>query len=59
MHTIVILSDTLTADHPSVQKVKELFPECNLQILSKTAKESASNISPHQKAYLPPYGLNN
>ncbi len=41
MHTIIILSDTIKSDdHQIVCKLKELFPDCNIQILSKTAKES-------------------
>jgi len=41
MHTILILSDTIkNNDHQTVRQLKELFPDCNIQILSKTAKES-------------------
>ena len=50
MHTIVILSDTLTQDAPAVKNLKKLFPDCNIQIFSKTAKEShTDNISIRKK----------
>jgi hypothetical protein len=52
MHTIIILSDTLTRDSHIVKKVEELFPDCSVRLFCKTVQESASrDIDPILKAY--------
>ena len=40
MHTIIILSDTLTRDSDIVKKIEELFPDCTVRLFSKTVQES-------------------
>ena len=40
MHTIVILSDTLKHDDEIVVNIKKLFPDCTVQIFSKTVEAS-------------------
>ena len=60
MHTIVILSDTLTPDSQIVKKLHKLFPDCNVQIFSKTVEESNSiNMDSFLKGYFQNYKLNN
>lgn len=39
MHTIIILSDTLTHESHKIQSLKELFPDCGIQIFKKTTAE--------------------
>jgi hypothetical protein len=58
MHTIVILSDTLKHGDQDIQRIKELFPECSVQIFSKTVKETVKktgswNIKPSYKLLSP------
>ena len=46
MHTIVIKSDTLTHDDQVIQTIKEMFPDCSIQIFPKTVEESGSRKDP-------------
>jgi len=43
MHTVVILSDRLKQDDQVVQNIKKLFPECKVQIISKTSEKSKNS----------------
>lgn len=52
MHTILILLDMLTNDAEEILALKKLFPDCNIQILKKTAEASEVKDRP------PPTGKN-
>ena len=59
MHTIVILSDTLKQDDLIVRNIAKVFPECKVQIMSKTSEKSIkasiySNAEPAQLLLPPP-----
>lgn len=59
MHTIVILSDTLTQDDLIVKNIAKVFPECKVQIMSKTSEklhktQIYSNTEPPQLLLPPP-----
>jgi hypothetical protein len=60
MHTIIILSDTLTRDSHIVKKVEELFPDCTVRLFSKTVQESGiRDIDPILNGYSQKYNFNN